>query len=53
MNHCSFLDSGQDWRNGDWAEVSVLHWGIDLRDRPYDGSFPLLWDSGSDKVKVE
>jgi len=53
MNHCSFHNSGQDWRNGDGAEVSVLLWGIDFRDRPYHGLFPRLWDSGSKNGKVE
>jgi len=53
MNHYSFHDSGQNWRNGDEAEVSVLLWGIDFKDRPFDGLLPLLWDSGSDNGKVE
>jgi len=31
----------------------VLRRGIDFRDRPYHGLFPLLWDSGSKNGKVE
>ena len=45
--------NGQNWSNGNRAEISVLPWWRYFGDWKDGSCLPLLWNGGSGETKVE